>query len=567
MNKMNWRINNRSRKSAIITGYTRSGLIRKSGNALIMIVLMFAMLLVLGTGAVTLASSTSRRAINETKKEQAYIAARSVSMAIKDQIVNTTVMSDRVALIDKLNESFNTGKAVAIKSPTSGTYTDINYELLPVVPMSGNYYKYTIRATYAGVSEDYSFVLSGYSLPSSSVTTAFMTANLISSMSGVNVIPPTDPNLKDIPTLASSRKDQGNNTVEIESHLVGDLYVVGDVTVKSGTILDGDLIVSGNLLIENDKKKRIKNNAVINGNIFISGQVEVKKDTNSKIQGSIYSNYYKKNQEHELNISLSPLNGENSYFYASSNDAVINYSSTEVKNINDSTSSEELAEYDSKIRQLNDLKDSIIDNDQYIPDWAEWPDSLPNNTVIYTDVDNEMVISSSGVIRSSTISHLNSTSSINQMNIIAENGSEIVLVIANTVTIEKPIRTQGNVKIYLQDNVNVTFENTAPLIPFDSSIDDPLQTYLIGRKNNTVTSSSSLYAFVCLGRPNGYGSGTLIINGGSYAGFDKFQGLMQAPDLNVDVTKWSNFKMVDPYGSLDNPGESSNAYRYAGIIR
>src|SRR5690554_4496796 len=102
MNKMNWRINLASRKSAIITGYTRSGLIKKSGNALIMIVLMFAMLLVLGTGAVTLASSTSRRAINETKKEQAYIAARSVSVAIKDQIVNITDAEDRTKFVEKL---------------------------------------------------------------------------------------------------------------------------------------------------------------------------------------------------------------------------------------------------------------------------------------------------------------------------------------------------------------------------------------------------------------------------------------------------------------------------------
>ena len=430
MNKMNGKMNNRSRKSAIITGYTRSGLIKKSGNALIMIVLMFAMLLVLGTGAVTLASSTSRRAINETKKEQAYIAARSVSMAIKDQIVNTTDAADRTEFVEQL-------KAAAPTDPISGNTkltinvpnNDVNYELLPVEAVGTNLEKYTVRATYAGVSEDYSFVLLNTPVSTPSSTNAFMNGNNVSAFDYVNIVN----NYKDdgIAAMVINGKSAPGQIMNLKSKLEGDVFIHGNVNLEAGFYLDGNLIVDGTLRINTGTQ------VAVNGNVYVSGQMNL---VDGSISGSIFSN---STSSHRVETNFGQANINSTYFYSNSASVVTNLSSKiVVENINSAVNSSKLNDYIDKMGKLSNLINPITPSE---PAWAEWKE-IPaewvkgkkleeNHEALWKITGSDLIIYESGVLTQNILNKLNNCNQLIIDAVKPENENNIVdLYVISNVT-------------------------------------------------------------------------------------------------------------------------------------
>ena len=141
----------------------------------------------------------------------------------------------------------------------------------------------------------------------------------------------------------------------------------------------------------------------------------------------------------------------------------------------------------------------------------------------------------------------------------------------SNVTINKPVRTRGNIYIYLQKNNNITFNEGSPVIPTDDYLDKPLRTHLIGSGQNNVMIKSSFYGFISLGDPNnmGYKSNSRLIDiqGTNYPGYDKFHGLMLAQNLKIHPPSWSDFVLVDRYDTSGGTGGSTSGYTYAGIMK
>ncbi len=497
MNKMNWRIN----------------LASKRGSALIMIVLMFAMLLVLGTGAGVIAASSSHNSIRETKQEQAYIAARSVALAIKDEI---TGASDPEVLITNLKNN---------TALSAGFLDGATYDL-DVLDLDPNTTKFTVTATTASAVDTYSFVMNKTTTtvgnPVLTNATAFLRSskNITGAYNGI---------------IEGDLYIHDSSAVTVKATINGSVFVNspsnGKSTFDLGTIngsADYDnpsrnigIVASGPIKNKGAEDTTLTLKTVVNGDVYVRGDIEL--EGNGRINGDLY-------------ISGEIKKGSSSLV-----------SGTTKTNINtDSTTNPDSVRLNHYLEMIDSLYESYDEKQiDLAPDWAQYPDHYDRTIT------------------------LNKMTSDLHLNIDQSQGSEYYDILLEGSTLNYDIITSGNGKIRFFVNQNLEL-NTGAIIT-DNPSPETLNNYLISDKANIkITVKTSLYAYVYVLNQgnNGKASGEVNFQNQDYLNYHKLYGSVFAADVTFNAGGNGKIKYpssADGSGGGSGGGTTTTTWNYAGV--
>ena len=499
----------------------------KRGSALIMIVLMFAMLLVLGTGAGIVAASSSHNSIRETKQEQAYIAARSVALAIKDEIVNS---ENPETLVANLNNT---------ESINADFLEDTSYDL-DITELSEDSFMFTVTAVTASATEKYSFVMNKseeiVGNPVLGNATSFLrgsknvTGNNGSGVEGDVYI--HDYSLVTLKAnifgsvFINSKQNQDIN-LELGTITGSDDYddpsrklglVAGGPINNQGTPSDTKVVlkvrVNGDIYVRGDVKFET-NDAFVDGNLYASGNVEYDSD---KVTGTVKSNIDLANESNPDSIRL------NHY-----------------------------------LEMLNTLDDLYDEKEiDLVPDWASDILNANDSSITYHET-----IEVDKMTRDIEVS---SNLSNGYYNVLLKNegNSKVITLKHNIVT-----KGDGKIRFILEKNMDMHFETGA--IATDNPRPDALNNYLVSEGNSNIIIKTSLYAYTyILGQGNdGLASGSVNFQNNSLPGYYKLYGSVFAANISFnqaddDIVRYPN---ADPSsgGGSGNGTSTLTSWNYSGV--
>jgi cytoskeletal protein CcmA (bactofilin family) len=495
-----------------------------------MIVLMFALLLVLGTGAGMMASISSRSAIKETKNEQAYIAARSVALAIKDEIVSRPPTDDLV------NNLLGASALSSDYLPGTSYQLDVTTE---AVDSTTNQLTFTVAATYEGATEQYSFKIfesASYSPATSPVTdlfySAFWTQNSFDAEIPADVTILGSLDLKG--DFVGERIRTGGNFLASTGHVTVDGAIIALGTAENKVPVGGDIYAKGNVYVNN----------TINGNIYTEGNVLVK-DT---VNGNVYA---------KGTVTMQAKG-----------------------NVTGSIDQHASAMPQSYIDEITSLENAVYmmgeDGGMIKMDFEDLPKPFTyDNTLLNLAKNSGGLTAANSVVTSDSIlitdhasvggGDLSDNGKIKKVTIDATSSDPnvekvIYVYVDETLNIMQPtvIETIGHVVFVLKENVDFVFTNNTSL--YTSNINDGnLKTYIYGLYNNTIDFKGvDLNAYIYI---EGDG-GLLDIS----TGINQLAGFAQVATVKING-EISTIVFKTPGTDDDGSGESvyTKIFKYVGV--
>lgn len=495
----------------------------KHGSTLVMIVLMFALLLVLGTGAGMMASISSRSAISETKREQAYIAARSLALAIKDEIVsqpNDELVNNLLGATELSSDYLaGTEYQLAVASEELGSITE---------------HTFTVSATFEGATEQYSFKIHErtiYSPETAEVTDMFYA----DTWAGGNSFNATL--TKDVTVLSDfllkgdftgERIRSGGNFEVKTGHVEvnGAIVALGTATISS--TIKGTIYAQGNVYINDD----------VDGSIYTTGNVIVANGVKS-ISGSIHTTG-------TVTVKSGVIKAEPGIVPYADADSMPDAYKKEIK------------ELEEAVYKINGDGEKVKMTFEDLPkpftlDSGLLQDAIDSDRL--TTTSDNIVITDHVRIGGDDFRGNNKKATIDATS--SPDGIIYVYIESNMTRIDTEIKTIGHVVFVLKEGVRINFNNGSRL--YSDIEKDGLNTYIYGMKNNYIEfKGADLHAFIYIEGNNGFLDFANPVT--------KLVGFAQAASINIQNTI-TEIVFYSPGDSGDDDGGTgySKSYNFVGV--
>ncbi len=266
----------------------------KKGVALLFAIMILLFLAMVSVAFTMLATTAFQSAARDASRQQSFYYARSVGLAISNQIVENYNMSDIVKYLDDNNEikgSYFIEK-IGMNNELVVNGTD-NIRFYYPDPSNKNFIYVDVVATYNGATEVVTSVFT-------CVNEGDLTENMFNLFSVYNIYS-TQPNNQKFAFASTTQmgytapsvylyngEGQPNATFLVENNISALFTSNGNVTVKSGAAgiytINGQLTSYGDLTLE---RIIIKGDVIVNGDLNVKGNVSASVEGNLFVRGNI----------------------------------------------------------------------------------------------------------------------------------------------------------------------------------------------------------------------------------------------------------------------------------------